>query len=121
MMEPAERTGQSNGRGVGWEFVHVRIDNASRLAFTQIKPDERKRSAVAFLKAAAAHYASLCVTVERVMTDNGSCYKSLSFRNACRRLGLKHIRARPYTPKQTARPSASSKPACENGLMPAPT
>ncbi len=84
---------------MGWEFVHVCIDDASRIAFTQIKPDERKRSAVAFLKASVAYYASLGVTVERVMTDNGSCYRSFAFRNACRRLGLKHIRTRPYTPK----------------------
>jgi transposase InsO family protein len=94
-----DRTGQSNSRGVGWEFVHVCIDDASRIAFTQIKPDERKRSAIAFLKAAVAYYASLSITVERVMTDNGSCYKSFAFRNACKRLGLRHIRTRPYTPK----------------------
>jgi transposase InsO family protein len=94
-----DRTGQSNSRGVGWEFVHVCIDDASRIAFSQIKPDERKRSAVAFLKAAVAYYASLGVIVERVMTDNGSCYRSFAFRNACRRLALKHIRTRPYTPK----------------------
>jgi transposase len=94
-----DRTGQSNGRGVGWEFVHVCIDDTSRIAFSQIKPDERKRSAVAFLKAAVAYYASLGITVERVMTDNGSRYRSFAFRNACRRLGLKHIRTRPYTPR----------------------
>jgi transposase InsO family protein len=94
-----DRTGQSNNRGIGWEFVHVCIDDASRIAFSQIKPDERKRSAVAFLKAAVAYYASLGVIVERVMTDNGSCYRSFAFRNACRRLGLKHIRTKPYTPK----------------------
>jgi transposase InsO family protein len=94
-----DRTGQSNRRGVGWEFVHVCIDDASRVAFSQIKPDERKRSAVAFLEAAVAYYASLGVIVLRVMTDNGSCYRSFAFRNACRRLGLKHIRTRPYTPK----------------------
>jgi transposase InsO family protein len=94
-----DRTGQSNSRGVGWEFVHVCIDDASRIAFTQIKPDERKPSAVAFLKASVAYYASLGVKVERVMTDNGSCYRSFAFRNACRRLGLKHLRTRPYTPR----------------------
>ena len=94
-----DRTGQSNTRGVGWEFVHVCIDDASRIAFSQIKPDQRKRSAVAFLKAAVAYYASLGVIVECVMTDNGSCYRSFAFRNACRRLGLKHIRTKPYTPR----------------------
>jgi transposase InsO family protein len=91
------RQGQS--RGSGWEFVHVCIDDASRVAFSQILPDERKESAVAFLKAAIAYYASLGVTAAGVMTDNGSCYRSKAFRNACRELGLRHIRTRPYTPK----------------------
>ena len=68
-------------------------------AFSQILPDEKKVSAVAFLKAAIAYYASLGVIVARVMTDNGSCYRSKAFRDACRDLGLKHIRTRPYTPK----------------------
>ena len=94
-----DRTGQSNSRGVGWEFVHVCIDDASRIAFSQILPDEKAISAIAFLKAAMAYYASLGVTVRRVMTDNGSCYISTDFRNACHALGLKHIRTRPYTPK----------------------
>jgi transposase InsO family protein len=94
-----DRTGQSKTRGIGWEFVHVCIDDASRLAFSQIRPDERKQSACAFLKAAIAYYASLGVTVERVMTDNGSCYRSRAFAKLCKRLGLKHIRTRPYTPR----------------------
>jgi len=90
---------KGNSRGAGWEFVHVCIDDASRLAFSQILPNETKESAVAFLHAAVAYYASLGVTVARVMTDNGSCYRSKAFRNACRDLGLRHIRTRPYTPK----------------------
>ena len=90
---------QGKSRGAGWEFVHVCIDDASRLAFSQILPDERKESAVAFLKAAVAYYASLGVIVARVMTDNGSCYRSKAFRKACSDLGLRHIRTRPYTPK----------------------
>jgi len=94
-----DRTGQSNSRGIGWEFVHVAIDDASRLAFSQIMPDEKKESAVAFLQAALAYYASLGITIARVMTDNGSCYKAFDFRDACRDLGLKHIRTKPYTPK----------------------
>ena len=81
-----DRTGQSNSRGVGWEFVHVCVDDASRIAFTQIKPDEKAVSAVDFLKAAIAYYKSLGVTVARVMTDNGSCYKSHAFAKACKRL-----------------------------------
>ncbi len=94
-----DRRGQSNARGIGWEFVHVCIDDASRIAFTQIMADEKAVSAVAFLKAAVAYYASLGVTVRRVMTDNGSCYKAFVFQDACKSLGLKHIRTKPYTPQ----------------------
>jgi len=94
-----DRTGQSNARGIGWEFVHVCIDDASRIAFSRVMKDERKTSAVAFLKAAIAYYASLGVTIERVMTDNGSCYRSKVFAKACKKLGLKHLRTKPYTPK----------------------
>ena len=61
--------------------------------------DEKKGSAVAFLRAAIAYYASLGVQVQRVMTDNGSCYKSFAFARACKRLRLRHIRTKPYTPK----------------------
>jgi len=90
--------GQRSG-GSGWEFVHVCIDDASRIAFSQILPDEKKESAVAFLKAAVAYYASLGVAVTGVMTDNGSCYRAFAFRDACKALGLKHITTKPYTPK----------------------
>lgn len=90
---------QGESRGAGWEFVHVCIDDASRLAFSRIFPDEKKESAVAFLEAAVAYYASLGVIIARVMTDNGSCYRSRAFRDTCRDLGLRHIRTRPYTPK----------------------
>jgi transposase InsO family protein len=95
-------TGQRQGcrnAGAGWEYVHVCIDDASRIAFSKVMENERKECAVAFLKAAVAYYASLGVTVLRVMTDNGSCYRSKAFGKACTKLGLKHIRTRPYTPK----------------------
>ncbi len=85
--------------GIGWEFVHVCIDDASRIAFSRVMKDERKESAIVFLKAAVAYYESLGVKVERVMTDNGSCYRSKAFGKACKRLGLKHIFTKPYTPK----------------------
>ena len=91
--------GHPTSDGAGWEFVHVCIDDASRVAFSRILPDEKKQSAVAFLEAALAYYTSLGVTVRRVMTDNGACYKSHAFRDACRRHGLKHIRTKPYTPR----------------------
>jgi len=102
-----DRTSQSSTRGKrdgktygqGWEFVHVCIDDASRIAFSQILPDEKATSAVAFLNAAIDYYASLGVAVTRVMTDNGACYKAHAFRDACKALGLKHIRTKPYTPR----------------------
>lgn len=86
-------------RGAGWEFVHVCIDDASRVAFSQVLKDEKKGSAIAFLKAAVAYYKSLGIVVERVMSDNGSCYRSKAFAKACKKLGLKHIFTKPYTPK----------------------
>jgi transposase InsO family protein len=95
-------TGRRQGcrsQGAGWEFVHVAIDDHSRIAFAKVMPSEKKRCAVAFLKAALAYYESLGIRVERVMTDNGSCYKSFAFRRACQRFGLRHIRTRPYTPR----------------------
>jgi transposase InsO family protein len=85
--------------GIGWEFVHVCIDDASRVAFVQVMANQRKESAVAFLETAVAYYARLGVRIERVMTDNGSCYRSRAFRAACKRLGLRQIFTRPYTPK----------------------
>jgi transposase InsO family protein len=94
-----DRRGQGHDRGIGWEFVHVCIDDASRIAFVQVMPDDTKQSAVAFLNAAVAYYESLGVKVARVMTDNGGCYRALAFRDACRALALRHIRTRPYTPR----------------------
>lgn len=86
-------------QGAGWDFVHVAIDDHSRIAFSQIRTDEKAASAIAFLEAAVAYYRSLGVVIERVMTDNGSCYKSHDFAAACRRLNIRHIRTRPYTPR----------------------
>lgn len=97
------RHGQSNQRGngtaPGWEYVHVAIDDHSRPAFTAIHPDEKASSAIAHLKAAIAWYRRLGIKVERVMTGNGPCYQSMAFQNACRKLGLKHIRTKPCTPR----------------------
>ena len=90
---------RNNGTAPGWEYVHVAIDDHSRLSFTQIHADEKASSAVAHLKAAIAWHRRLGITIERVMTDNGSCYKSHAFRDACRDLGLRHIRTKPYTPR----------------------
>lgn len=86
-------------RGAGWEYVHVCIDDASRLAYSEILPDERKQSAAAFLARALAWLAGLGVGVERVMTDNGSAYRSQLWRQACQDRKLRHIRTKPYTPR----------------------
>ncbi len=93
------RIGYSHCRGLGWEFMHVCIDDHSRVAFSQVRLGQTADDAVAFLKAAVAYYKSLGVTVTRVMTDNGGCYLGFAFGEACRNLGLKHVRTRPYTPR----------------------
>jgi transposase InsO family protein len=93
------RSGYCSSQGAGWEFVHVAIDDHSRIARADIFPDQKKESAVAFLIATVNYFRSLGITVERVMTDNGSCYLSKAFARACRRLAVKHIRIKPYTPQ----------------------
>jgi hypothetical protein len=77
-------------------LCHIQSDP---IAFVQVMADQRKESAVAFLEAAVAYFAKLGVRIDRVMTDNGSCYRSKAFRAACKRLGLRQIFTRPYTPK----------------------
>jgi transposase InsO family protein len=94
-----DRTGQSSKRGTGWEYLHVAIDDASRLAFTALLPDERKESATRFLADALAWFRAHGVQVQRVMTDNGSAYKSRVFAQALAAHGISHKRTRPYTPK----------------------
>jgi transposase InsO family protein len=91
--------GHHRARGAGWEVLHVCIDDASRLAYTELLPDEKKQSAIAFLDRALAWFARHGVAVERVMTDNGSAYRSHAFRQHLAATGLRHIRTRPYTPR----------------------
>jgi len=86
-------------RGAGWEFAHLAIDDASRVTFGEILPNERGVSAVGFLRRTVRGLQRLGVRVAAVMTDNGSCYKSHQFAAACRRLGLRHLRTRRYTPR----------------------
>lgn len=90
---------KGESRGAGHEFVHVAIDDASRLAFSQIRRDQKKESAIAFLKDAVIYYRSLGMKVTGIMTDNGSCYRAKAFARVCRKLGLKHIFTRPYRPQ----------------------
>lgn len=94
-----DRRGQSSKRGTGWEALHVAIDDASRLAYTELLPNERKQHAIAFLERALAFFAAHGVAVERVMTDNGSAYKSYDFAAICRVQGLRHLRTKPYRPR----------------------
>jgi transposase InsO family protein len=94
------RTEAGSGRGVvGWEFVHVCVDDHSRLAYVEVLADERGASAVAFLRRAVEWFRSHGVPVQRVMTDNGSAYVSAAHALACRELGLRHLRTRPYRPR----------------------
>jgi transposase len=86
-------------RQVGWEFVHVCVDDATRLAFAEVLSNERAVTAIAFLRRCLAFYRAHGVRVERVMTDNGSAYVSAVFGLACRGLGIKHCRTRPYRPQ----------------------
>jgi transposase InsO family protein len=84
---------------VGWEFVHVCVDDATRLAYAEVLDDERATTAVGFLRRALAFYRSHGISVEGVMTDNGSAYRSTMHAIACRALGLKHLRTQPYRPQ----------------------
>jgi transposase InsO family protein len=94
------RRNKGPSRGVtGWEFVHVCVDDATRLAFAEVRANERAPTAVAFLRACLRFYRAHGIEVERVMTDNGSAYVSAIFAVACRGLGLKHSRTRPYRPQ----------------------
>jgi transposase InsO family protein len=86
-------------KGVGWEYVHVAVDDHSRIAFAQIFPNEKGASAAAFLAAAIAFYQRLGIRILRVLTDNGPCYKSRAFRNLCQQHQIRHKRTRPYTPR----------------------
>jgi transposase InsO family protein len=91
--------GPDGKRTAGWEFVHVCVDDATRLAYVEVLADERAITAIGFLRRALAFYAAHAITVTRVMTDNGSAYRSTAHAVACRALGLKHLRTRPYRPR----------------------
>ena len=86
-------------RGAGWEMLFIAIDDHSRLAFTALQPDEKKDQAVAFLMSAVAYYAKLGITVRRLLTDNGSAFRSSEFADACQALGISHKFTRPYRPQ----------------------
>lgn len=93
------QTRQVRRRHPGWEYLHVCVDDASRAAYTAILPDETAESAIEFLWFAVAWYKTHGIVIERVLTDNGACYKSRKFREACREFGITHKRTRPYRPQ----------------------
>ena len=92
-----DRTTRS--RGIGWEFVHVCVDDCTRLAYVEVLDDERKETVTAFLQRAVAWFADQGVMIERLMTDNGSGYRSKLHRKACQALGIRHLFTRPYRPR----------------------
>jgi transposase InsO family protein len=89
----------TRSRGIGWEYVHVAVDDATRLAYVEVLENEKAVTAVGFLRRAIAHFGDYGIRVERVMTDNGSAYVSIAHALACRTLGLRHLRTRPYRPR----------------------
>jgi hypothetical protein len=85
------------------------------LAYVEVLPDEKATTAIGFLRRAVTHYASYGITVERLITDNGSAYRSTLHAIACRTLGIRHLRTRPYRPRPTAKPNASTAPCSAAG------
>ena len=90
---------RTRSRGIGWEFVHVAVDDATRLAYVEVLDDEKGQTATGFLDRAVHFFRRYGISVERVLTDNGSCYRAVVHALACRRLGVRHLRTRPYRPR----------------------
>jgi transposase InsO family protein len=90
---------RTRSRGVGWEYVHVCVDDATRLAYVEVLADEKATTAAGFLRRAVAHYRAHGIRVERVMTDNGPCYRAVIHALTCKTLRIKHLRTRPYRPR----------------------
>jgi transposase InsO family protein len=96
-----ERSDRSGARRkmVGWEYVHIAIDDCTRLAYAEVLPDEKASSAIAFLHRARAFYRRHGIEIEQLITDNGGAYLSIAHAVACRALGIRHLRTRPYRPQ----------------------
>jgi Integrase core domain len=100
---------------VRWEFVHIAIDDATRLAYAEVLPDEKATTAIAFLRRAIAFYKRHGMTVRELLTDNGSPYRSSVHAIACRAWGIRHLRTRPRRPQTNGKPSDSSEPCSPAG------
>ena len=96
-----QRTDASGKRRntVGWEYVHIAIDDHSRLAYAEVLPDEKATTAISFLNRAVGFYRRYGISVEQLITDNGSCYRATIHAIACKTLGIRHLRTRPYRPQ----------------------
>ena len=107
--QPGKRVtgdGKRHNPNAGWHHVHVAVDDHSRRATTQIRPSDGKRDCVAFLDQLVSDYTECGIRIERILTDNGSGYRSRDFTNACRRHGIRHHRTRPYTPRTNGKAEA---------------
>ena len=107
--------------GVGWEFYHAAIDDASRVAYGEVLGSERKEDVLAFLLRVVAFFERQGVKISYLMTDNGSAYRSKLIRRTLKGLGIRHIFTRPYTPKTNGKASGSSAPRSRNGRTDGPT
>ena len=94
-----ERSGPKRLGATGWEFVHVCVDDATRLAYVEVLPDEKGATAAGFLRRAVSWFKAMGIQVERVLSDNGSCYRSALHAQACAELGMRHLFTRPYRPQ----------------------
>ena len=97
--QPAAATTRDDASALGWEYVHVCVDDATRLVYVEVLDDEKAVTAIGFLRRAVAHFAAFGIRVERLMTDNGSAYRATIHALACKALGIKHLRTRPYRPR----------------------
>ena len=94
-----KRSGLHRNRGIGWEYVHVCVDDATRLAYVEVLSDETALTAIGFLRRAIGFYGRHGIGVQRLMTDNGSAYRSTVHALACRALHVRHLRTQPYRPR----------------------
>jgi len=104
---------QGCSRGAGYEKVHVAIDDATRLAYVEVLPDEQKATTVGFLARAVGWFSEQGITCRRVLSDNGSAYRSGAWRKACGALDLKPIRTRPYTPRTNGKAERFIQTLCK--------